>query len=618
MDFQILDWIVIGAYFILAIGIGIVCARRASANTDEYFLAGRKLPWWIAGTSIIATTFAADTPLAVSGFIRSEGIYENWFWWSGIMGGMLCMFFYANLWRRARIVTDLEFIEIRYTGNAAKGLRVFNVFFGGVFANCIVLGWVILAMGKVSEAVLGLPETFMVGSFEVSSKLTVLVVLVFTALFYTVLSGFWGVVVTDFVQFIIAMAGAIALAVVVVIHAGGPSEMVAKAVAATGSNKHILFVPSFADAGKLAVFTFLIYLAVQWWGAGQGGGHVAQRLFAAKNEKHAIMTMLWANFGNYVLRTWPWIVVGVASLIYFPLTEGEDPEMAYPNMMVKFLPTGLRGLMVVSFLAAFMSTIDTRLNWGGSYLINDLYKPFFRPAGSEREYVWASRISMIVLMILAAITSWQMDSISGAWKYLAEIGIGASFVGLLRWYWWRINVWSEISALVCSLVLSNAMVFVKAVNAPEMFPVRLVIILVISTICWVAVTFLTKPVDMDHLEAFYRRVRPGGWWGPIAARCPEIKREKVHSHWIGWFAGSVCMFASMFGVGYLVMGQPGRGLLFLLVSAVSGWKTVSCASALADSSDRAFDDLVPEVSETLPIQSPPPVQTAHAPDDKEQ
>ncbi len=587
MAFHSLDWIVIGAYFIVMFWIGISCTRRASANTEEYFLAGRKLPWWIAGASIVATTFAADTPLAVSGFVRSKGIYENWFWWSGIMGWMLCMFFYANLWRRANIVTDLEFLQIRYTNKAAAALRVFMVFYSGVFANCIVMGWVMLAMGKVSDAVLGLPETLTIGlagsEFVFSTKLAVSAILVFTVLFYTVLSGFWGVVVTDFVQFIIAMAGSISLAVLVMIQAGGPGEMVAKVMASPGvSARHLQFVPSLVDAGKLAVFTFLVYLTVQWWGSAQCGEYAAQRLFATKNEKHAIMAMLWASFGNYVLRTWPWVVVGVASLIYFPLTKGEDPEMAYPHMMVKFLPTGFRGLMVVSFLAAFMSTIDTRLNWGGSYLVNDFYMPYCRPKGSKKEYVFVSRITMVVLMLLAVVASWKMDSISGAWKYLAEISVGASFVVLLRWYWWRINVWSEISALISSLLVSNVLLFVKAVNSPDMFPVRLVIVLVLSTICWVTVTFLTKPVEMEHLERFYRRVRPGGWWGPVAVMCPEIKQDRLYSHWIGWFAGSVCIFAAMFGVGYVVMGQTWKGILLLLVSVFSGWKTISCASMLAE------------------------------------
>ncbi len=590
MEFHFVDWIVIVVYFLIMFGIGVVCSRRASSNTDEYFLAGRNLPWWIAGTSLIATNFAADTPLVVSGWVRSNGIYENWFWWAGIMGGMLCMFFYANLWRRAKILTDLEFLNIRYTGKAAAGLRIFQVFLNGVFVNCIVIGWVMLAMAKVSDSVLSLPATWTFdvsgSNVVISTKMVVLLVLVITALFYTVLSGFWGVVLTDFVQFIIAMAGSISLAVIVVMHAGGPSEMIAKITESGVPEKHLLFIPNFAEAGKLAVFTFLVYLAVQWWGSAQGGGYAAQRLFATRNEKHAVMTMLWANFGNYVLRTWPWIIVGVASLIYFPLTKGEDPEMAYPNMMV-------------AFLAAFISTIDTRLNWGGSYLLNDLYIPYCRPNKSNREYVWVSRITMIVLMILSAIASWKMDSISGAWKYLAEIGVGASLVALLRWYWWRINVWSEISSLGASLVISTTLLMIKPLNESDMFAVRLMINVVISTICWLTVTFLTKPVDMAQLEAFYRRVRPGGWWGPVAVRCPEIKREHLYSNWIGWFAGSICMFTSMFGVGYLVMGQTWKGIVLLLISALSGWKTISCASVLADPEKEKLANPQTEIRESL-------------------
>lgn len=584
MQIELIDWIVIISYLVMTIIIGIWCSKKASANTDEFFIAGRSLSWWVAGTSIVATTFAADSPLAVSAFSRQKGLAENWFWWSGVMGGILCVFFYAKLWRRAGIVTDVEFINIRYSGKSAGILRFFLALFNGIAVNCIVMGWVTLAMGKICAEVFGLPELFHINfadnEYLISSKFVVLSILVITVLIYTVLSGLWGVVVTDFVQFIVAMAGSISLAAIVLYKTGGPAQMTEKVLALPEVSKNLLsFIPDFHEAGKLAFFTFIVYLSVQWWASGQGAGYVAQRLFATKNEKHAVMASLWANFAHFAIRPWPWIIVGIASLLYIPITNGEDPELAYPKMMIMFLPAGLRGLLIVSFLAAFMSTIDTHLNWGASYLVNDFYKVHF-PKQSEKAYVRASRLSMVFLMILVAITSLHMDSVIGAWKYLAQLGAGGTFVALLRWYWWRINVWSEISALISSIVISNILLFIDAVNSPDFFAVRLVIIIALSTVCWITVTFLTSPENPEHLDKFYRRVRPGGWWNPIAVRNTDIQTERLCFNWIGWLAGSVCVYTSIFGLGYILIGQTCKGITLLVVSIICGWKTVSFAGSM--------------------------------------
>ncbi|MBN1341436.1 MAG: Na+:solute symporter [Phycisphaerae bacterium] len=585
MQLRPIDWFFIIAYCLVAFGIGIYFSKRASQNMDEFFVAGRNLPWWLAGTSIVATTFAADTPLAVSGFVRSKGIYANWFWWSALMGGLLCVFFYARMWRRAGIITDMEFIELRYEGKAASSLRAFMSVYGGVLQNCIIMGWVMLAMAKILDVMLGWP------------KVTSITVLVVMALFYTVLSGFWGVVMTDLVQFIMAMAGSIALAVIVMVKMGGPAEMVRQVADAPGVDLKVFhMVPDFKTATHLAITTFVIQVTFQWWGGGQGGGYLAQRLFATRSERDSVLAALWFNFAHYVLRPWPWIIVGLASLVYFPQTQGVDPELGYPQMMARFLPTGLRGLMVASLLAAFMSTIDTQLNWGASYLINDLYKRFFVRSASARHYVNASRVAMLILIVLGALTAWKMDSISGAWIYLTVLTAGAGFVGLLRWYWWRVNPWSEISALLSSLILANAnhliavlhrLGFVSTVamdkvrwfHSEDLYSIRMAIIIIICTAIWVVVTYLTHPTSDAHLEAFYRRVRPAGWWRPVADRCPEVPRESAAWGWAGWLSGIVCIYTGLFGIGYLCLGHTLSGIGCLVVSLATGWFMGSRASA---------------------------------------
>ncbi len=595
MQLESIDWGFIVGYCVVAFGIGIYFSKRASKNMEEFFVAGRNLPWWIAGTSIVATTLAADTPLAVSGFIRSDGIYANWFWWNALMGGMLTVFFYARLWRRARILTDMEFIELRYAGRPASTLRGFMALYSGVLQNCIVMGWVMLAMAKICQVMLGWDKVLSIG------------VLVMMALFYTVLSGFWGVAMTDLIQFTMAMIGSVALAFIVLVKMGGPAEMVEQVAAVPGVDLKVFqMVPDWETAGKLALITFVIQVTVQWWAQGQGQGYVVQRLFSTRSEKDSVLAMLWFNFAHYVLRPWPWIIVGLASLVYFPLSPGEDPELGYPNMMAKFLPVGLRGLMVASLLAAFMSTMDTQLNWGSSYLINDLYKRFFRPNASPRHYVNASRVAMVILTGLAALTAWQSESIKTAWIYLAVLTAGSGFVWLLRWFWWRINPWSEISALVAGFVMANGELWGKLLHGVgllsgtaldsvlwayggDFWAIRLFIIIVVCTVLWVLVTLVTSPSPQPHLEAFYRRVRPGGWWGPIAEACPDVPRESVSSGWIGWLAGVVCIYCGLFGVGYVCLGAYGRGIAFLVVAGVSGWFMVSQASSEPPSAAIAGD-----------------------------
>jgi SSS family solute:Na+ symporter len=578
-----LDLFIIVAYMVGAFGIGVYYSRRASRSMSDFFIADRTMSWWLAGTSIVATTFAVDTPLAIAGFVRSEGIYANWFWWCLAMGSMLCVFFYARLWRRAEVVTDVEFLELRYGGKEAGALRGFMAVYGGVLFNAIVMGWVLVAMIKLTEVLLGW------------DKLTAVTVFTLVALGYTVMSGYWGVVMTDFFQFIIAMAGSISLMVFVLIHVGGPTEMVTQIRELPAFDPKVFhFVPSWETAGGLIIVTFLAQVLVQWWPKGQGDGYLAQRLFSTRNEEESALAALWFSYACYVLRPWPWIVVGLASLIYFPVVQGEDPELAYPMMISKFLPFGFRGLMIASLLAAFMSTMDTQFNWGASYLVNDLYRRFIKRDGSEQHYVFASRVAVILLAILGAFAAWQFDSIFGAWKYLAVLISGTGPVILLRWYWWRINIWSEISGLIASFIVANGGVWADLLHKagvlstgaykhvdwfyrdPESFGLRLVTTVVVCAAVWLPVTFLTRPVQQDHLERFFRRVRPGGWWGPVAAACPDVPRDDLRPAWIGWITGVTCIYTGLFGLGYLCLGEFTKGIVALVLSFLAGWVMLIC------------------------------------------
>ncbi len=608
MQLHWIDWLLIFSYCAVALAIGAWYSRRATKNIEEFFVAGRNLSWWVAGTSIVATTFAADTPLAVARLSRGGGIYENWLWWSGLMGGMLCVFFYARLWRRAGILTDVEFIELRYDGKSAAVLRGFLAAYSGVLQNCIVMAWVIVAMVKISGSLFDLSalDTLLASWTGLSiawGKLIVITGLILITLLYTALSGLWGVVMTDFLQFIMAMTGSVSLAGIVVYKLGGFSEMVTQIQASEEfSPKLFHFVPDFSTATRLALITFIVQVTIQWWGGGQGGGYLAQRLFATRSERDSALAALWFNFAHYVLRPWPWIIVGLASIAVIPKEElvnastGQvDLERAYPMMMVRFLPVGLRGLMVASLLAAFMSTIDTQLNWGTSYIVNDLYKRFLRRNAHEKHYVVVSRLTMVVLMILGGIAAWQYDSITEAWIYLAKLTAGAGFVGLLRWYWWRVNAWAEITALLSSLIVSNAYLLFRLLHragvlptpimekvdwlySSEAYAILLVIIIVVSTAAWIVVMYLTKPVSEKVLDAFYTKVRPSGWWMPVAARCQLPLPRPAYSVWLPWLAGVVCIYSGLFSLGYLCLTQIGKGLILAVISVLSGWYMVKKAS----------------------------------------
>ncbi len=443
------DILIIALYGVLTVAIGLWFSKRAGKSIVEYFLAGRVLPWWLAGTSIAATWFATDAPLAMVSLIRKEGFYANWIWWHLGAGIMLFVFFYAKLWRRSHVLTNAEFIELRYSGASASLLRGFRAVYEGVLQNCIMMGWVILAVAKFSQVLLGWSMSF---TLLVSMTLVLL---------YTIASGLWGVVITDLFQFTIGMIGCIILAAIVLIRYGGPVDMTQQILALPYVQPGTFdMLPHPGHLAPLKYISFVVLIAVLWLRQGDGGdGYIVQRIFAAKNEKHAVLAALWFAFAGIVVLSLPWMITGLGSLITFPLDAPElmgDQEMAYPLMVIKMLPPGLRGLLVVSFLAAFMSTMSTHLCWGASYLVNDLYLRFIKPHSSPRSTMIASRFSVFLLAVCAILVAWQMDSIERAWYYIMQILAGTTIVSLLRWYWWRINAWAEITAIVSSVVLVNS------------------------------------------------------------------------------------------------------------------------------------------------------------------
>ena len=557
-----LDWGVILLYLAASIAIGLWFSKRGSGSMAEYFVAGRDVTWWLAGVSMVATTFAADTPLVVSAIVRSKGLQGNWYWWSSVMGGVLCVYFFARLWRRANLITDAEFMELRYHGAAGTFLRGFYAFFRSVVCNAIVMGWVILAMYKIVFVLLGWPKGPSVWG------------LVAVAVVYIFFSGLWGVLATDFFQFILAMTGCIILAGMVLVDAGGPHALIAKAVAAcqaapashpqsavVASDQLANIFPNFGSS-PVAVVTFFAFLFLQWWQSGQGDGFLAQRLFSCKDEKHSLLAVLFYNFLHYALRPWPWIIVGLGSLIYFPNLA--DPETAYPLMMIKFLPNGLRGMLVAGFLAAFMSTISTHINLGASYMVSDLYKRFLVKDAPEKHYVWASRASILVMTALAGLACLLMRSVYSAWLLASALMAGPAFIVLLRWYWWRINAWSEIAALVSALLLALGLANSSFLAGDDYYAFRLALIIGVCTAVALIATFLTKPEPEEHLEKFFRRVRPAGWWGAVAAKCADVKRMKIgREEFVSWGLTVVSIYLALFGLGWLVMGRYIQGAVGL-------------------------------------------------------
>jgi len=593
---SLLDWSVIAAYFLFNLGIGIYYARRARGSTTEFFLSGRDVPWWLAGTSMVATTFAADTPLAVTGFVAKNGIAGNWLWWNFVMSGMLTVFLYARLWRRAGVMTDIEFAELRYSGKPAAFLRGFRALYLGLPINCIIMGWVNLAMVKILEVTLGLDKR---------QAVTVVVgILLFTA-FYTTISGLWGVLVTDLFQFVLKMGMVIVLAVLAVRAVGGMDALKVKITALdaqggqTGSR--LAFFPEF-DSVWMPAITLFTYLAVNWWASWYpgaepgGGGYVAQRIFSARDERHGLLATLWFNIAHYALRPWPWILTALASLILYP--DLVDKETGYIRTLMdpSVFPTYLRGFMLAAFAAAYMSTIGTQLNWGASYVINDFYRRFVKRDGGERHYVIASQLVTVLLMIVSLIVTFYLESIGSAWKLLLVTGAGTGTVLLLRWFWWRINAWSEVSAMIaaaaCSLFLQLKLKWDS--DSPRDFAYLMLVTVGVTTVVWLAATLMTSAEPMEKLVTFYRRVHPDGpGWSRVAVEAGEIRMSpggSLAAQFGNWLLGCVLIYAFLFGSGYFIFGNWLKGAVLLVCGVIAltlilrnlkraGWDTIGDAQS---------------------------------------
>ncbi len=542
-----LDLAIVGLFLLATLVWGARHARRASASFEQFFVAGRSLPWWLAGTSIAATMFASDTPLAIAGLVATEGISGNWFWWADVLPAVIGALVIAQLWRRSGVLTDTELVELRYAGRRAAGLRLFRALYFGVLRNAIVIGWVNLAMLKVLRLVFDL---------DPGEEVWLLAGLFLLTLLYTGVAGLWGVVFTDAIQFVLAMIGSIVLAVVALTHVGG-IEGLSQVLSSRGESGRLDFIP---EGGSEAFWAFVIYLTVKSWASGntEGSGYIAQRILATRDERHARLAGLWYIVATFTLRPWPWILVGLIALVDHPGLA--DPEEGYVRVMLARLPAGMLGLMIASFLAAFMSTIDTHLNWGASYLTHDVYRRFVRPDASEARLVGVARLSVCALAALGALTTLAMDSIAGAWMFLASISAGSGLIILLRWIWWRINAWSEIAVMSASLVVTNALLFWFDVK----FPFSLAIVVAISVPFALGVTFLTRPEPMETLRRFHARVRPPGFWAPVASTTAPPRQFLVARV----VAGTLGVYAWLLAFGWLVLGRPVAGLVALTAGAL--------------------------------------------------
>jgi Na+/proline symporter len=602
MRFSAIDWAVVVAYFGLTLAVGFWTARRAGRSSAEFFLSGRSMPWWLLGLSMVATTFSTDTPNLVADITRTGGVAGNWVWWAFLLTGMLSVFVYARLWRRSGVLTDIEFYEIRYSGRAAAFLRGFRAIYLGVFFNVMVMAAVTLAAIKIGGVMFGLSP---LQTIAAASVVTVL---------FSAAGGLRSVILTDGLLFVVAMTGSIAAAVVALRHpAVGGLEGLMTSPQLAGK---LSLVPDFGDP-SVFVPLFVVPLAVQWWAAWYpgaepgGGGYIAQRMLAAKDERHAAGATLLFNAAHYALRPWPWILVALCSLVVFPDLESlrqafphVDPsvvrhDLAYPAMLT-FLPAGLMGLVVGSLAAAYMSTISTHLNWGSSYVTHDVYRRFLEPQATERELVLVGRISTVVLMAAAAGLALLLENALQAFQILLQIGAGTGLLFILRWFWWRINAWSELTAMVVSFAVALGFFFQHRVQAAAVERLvgsgldraaaetqvggleswqELLIGVALTTVCWLAACWLTRPTNEHTLRAFYRLTQPGGpGWQTVverAARDGEILDDgktpwSVPGGLVCMLAGCLGVYAALFATGYWLYGEYRQALVLVAVAVGAG------------------------------------------------
>lgn len=575
MQLENIDWLIILAFFILSLVIGIIVSKKSGKDVTEFFLSGRKMPWWLLGISMVATTFSADTPNLVTDIVRTNGVAGNWVWWAFLLTGMLTVFVYAKLWRRSEVLTDLEFYELRYSGKGAAFLRGFRAFYLGAVFNVLIMASVCLAGIKIGGALLGLSP---VETLLISCAITVI---------YSSIGGLRGIIITDFFQFILAMVATFwaAYEIVNLPQVAGLTNLLNHPDVIPKLN----LIPDIADT-DLFIAVFIIPLAVQWWAVWYpgaepgGGGYVAQRMLSAKDEKNAIWATLLFNFMHYAVRPWPWILIALASIVVFPNLESLQEafpntivgnDLAYPAM-ISFLPAGLLGLLVASLIAAFMSTISTHLNWGSSYLVHDFYRRFFVKDKTEKHYVFMGRVFTVLLMVFSAFFALFLNNSLQAFGIILQIGAGTGLIFILRWFWYRVNVYSELTAMIVSFIVALAFEFI----IPNNFSVeeKLIIGVTITTISWLIVTMITPPSNMETLQNFYKKIQPGGpGWKKVIeeSKLQGItitgKKEKwdVPSGILCMLFGSISVYSILFGIGYILYSQTTTGIIFLAISVLS-------------------------------------------------
>jgi solute:Na+ symporter, SSS family len=607
MQLRPLDWIVVATSLLVCFVPALFFGKRSGRNTTEYFASGRSVPWWLAGLSMVATTFSSDTPNLVTDIVRRQGVAGNWQWWAFTLTGVATVFFFARLWRRSGVLTDLEFYELRYSGKAARVVRGFRAVYLGLFFNCVIMATVNMAAVKIANVLFGLPawQTLVfVGLLNVA---------------FAAHSGLWGVLVIDMIQFFIKMSAVIAAAFFAVKSVGGLSVLIERVGAmpgpATGAIpgfRYLDLLPSFAPQNQslwdLAVAVFILPIAIQWWavwypGAEPGGGsYMAQRMLASKSERDALGGVLFFNIAHYVLRPWPWILVGLCSLIVFPTLDDVraafpnlDPrwlghDIAYPAMISKVLPVGWMGLMVGGLIAANSSTILTHLNWGASYLVHDFYQRFVRPGQSERHYVAAGRYATVGLFLCSSGMMYLMTSAKDSFDLILQVGAGTGLLYILRWFWWRINAWCEVVAMVSSFGISVVFLGLEKEGVHFASPVRLVLTVIFTTICWIATAYVGPATDRDTLVSFYRKVKPfGPGWRSVrvAAGLPAdeaLTSDNIPMALLGWVAGCAAIWSSLFTIGNVLYGHTGYALVCLAVFVVSGFVLLRIVGRLWESS----------------------------------
>ncbi len=579
MYLSFIDWFIIVFFLLLFLIIGVSLKKRAGKSLSDFFLSGRNLPWYIAGVSMVATTFAADTPLAVTELVAKNGISGNWLWWNMLIGGMLTTFFFAKLWRRANILTELEFIEIRYSGKEAAFLRGFKSVYMGLFINALIIGWVNIALMSLVKVFFGVPDAYLIWIVAGAMCITVI---------YSALSGLWGVAVTDVIQFTIAMTGCIILAIIVVSSddIGGISGLKEKLPA--WSLNFFPVISSKTSASDMAqtlcitAGAFLSFVGVQWWASWYpgaepgGGGYIAQRMMSCKNEKHSVYATLFFQIAHYCIRPWPWIIVGLCSLVLYP--DLADKKLGYVMAMKDYLPVGLKGLMLIAFFSAYMSTISTQLNWGASYIVNDFYKRFLKPEKSfiniekaEKNYVQLSRIATVVIMLISLYITTLITSISQVWEFLIECGAGLGLVLILRWYWWRINAWSEITATIfpfiayafAKLYLENHLPDNYIANKFSYF-----FTVGTTTLAWLTVTFLTKPTYNKVLQSFYDKIKPDGWWHTFKEK-RTTNTNTIKGLFLSWLFAIIMVYSMLFFIGKFIFADWLYAAIWLSTAVIS-------------------------------------------------